>query len=108
MADAERNCIRLGGNLASIHSYWENLVVRRMIKRACRSYVWAWIGLTDAIQERRWMWTDGSRVVFRRWARTEPNNRWGREDCTNINFGGRYWNDLNCRSRLPSVCVRRR
>ncbi|XP_073325727.1 galactose-specific lectin nattectin-like [Pagrus major] len=85
-AKAQLNCIRLGGNLASIHNDGENLVVRGMIKRACGSYVFAWIGLSDAIQEGKWLWTDGSRLVFTRWLRGQPDNHLGKEHCAHINF----------------------
>ncbi|XP_030279545.1 galactose-specific lectin nattectin-like isoform X2 [Sparus aurata] len=108
VADAERNCIRLGGNLASIHSYREHVFIRRLIKRVTRSNVHAWIGLFDAIEERKWLWTDGSRVQFYRWGRGEPNNNGRREHCTHINFRGDYWNDEPCTYRYASVCVRRR
>ncbi|XP_037629222.1 galactose-specific lectin nattectin-like [Sebastes umbrosus] len=107
VATAERTCIALGGNLASIHSSGENNFVRGLIFRRYRSYPRTWIGLTDAIQERIWMWTDGSRVRFARWGRREPNNS-GNEDCTEINFRRYYWNDEKCHNRRPFVCARRR
>ncbi|XP_073325732.1 galactose-specific lectin nattectin-like [Pagrus major] len=108
MADAERNCIRLGGNLASIHSFSDDSFIRGLIRRACGSDVRTWIGLFDAIQEGMWLWTDGSRVVFTRWHSKEPNNSGGKEHCVEINFRGDYWNDVPCSQRWPSVCVRRR
>ncbi|KAM8754399.1 galactose-specific lectin nattectin-like [Acanthopagrus schlegelii] len=107
MADAELNCIRLGGNLASIRSYGEHIWVRALIRRVLGSYRATWIGLFDAIQERKWMWTDGSRIRFTRWGRGLPNRSAAREDCTYINYGD-YWNDYRCNARLPSVCVKRR
>ncbi|XP_030278859.1 galactose-specific lectin nattectin-like [Sparus aurata] len=107
MADAEFNCIRLGGNLASIQSYGEHLAIRRLIRRVFRTDTRAWIGLFDAVQERKWMWTDGSKVRFTRWARNEPNNQGGTEHCTHINNGD-YWNDRPCNIRYASVCSRGR
>uniref|UniRef100_A0A671U3S5 Galactose-specific lectin nattectin-like n=1 Tax=Sparus aurata TaxID=8175 RepID=A0A671U3S5_SPAAU len=107
MADAELNCIRLGGNLASIRSYSEHAWIRGLIRRVLRSNRATWIGLFDAIQERKWLWTDGSKVRYTRWARKQPDNHRGKEDCTQINSGD-YWNDRPCTDRVPSVCVRRR
>ncbi|XP_030278776.1 galactose-specific lectin nattectin-like [Sparus aurata] len=107
MADAELNCIRLGGNLASIRSYREHVWIRGLIRRVLRSDKHAWIGLFDAVQERKWLWTDGSKVRYTRWARKQPDNHRGKEDCTQINSGD-YWNDRPCTDRVPSVCVRRR
>ncbi|XP_030278777.1 lactose-binding lectin l-2-like [Sparus aurata] len=107
MADAELNCIRLGGNLASIRSYSEHAWIRGLIRRVLRSYRYTWIGLFDAVQERKWLWTDGTKVRYTRWYRGQPNNYRGIEDCTYINYGN-YWNDYRCDYKFPSVCVRRR
>ncbi|XP_030278852.1 galactose-specific lectin nattectin-like [Sparus aurata] len=107
MVDAELNCIRLGGNLASIHSYREHILIRGLIRRGLHFHARVWIGLTDAVQEGKWLWTDGSRFVFSRWGSGEPNNDRGREDCTEIIFRGEYWNDARCTNRYASVCVRR-
>ncbi|XP_036960552.1 galactose-specific lectin nattectin-like [Acanthopagrus latus] len=107
MADAELNCIRLGGNLASIRSYSEHAWIRALIRTVLGSNRAAWIGLFDAVQERKWLWTDGTQIRFTRWARGQPNNYRGREHCTYINNGD-YWNDYQCNVRLPSVCVKRR
>ncbi|KAM8754010.1 galactose-specific lectin nattectin-like [Acanthopagrus schlegelii] len=105
MAEAELNCIYLGGNLASIHNVNEHNWIRGLVRRACGSDVWAWIGLSDAIQEGKWLWTDGSRFVFSRWAHGQPSNWAGKEHCTHINYGGDNWNDITCDSKLASVCV---
>ncbi|XP_036959346.1 galactose-specific lectin nattectin-like [Acanthopagrus latus] len=107
-ADAELNCIRRGGNLASIHNIRYHNWIRGLVRRTCGSNEFTWIGLSDAIQEGKWLWTDGSKFVFSRWGRGEPNNQGGKEHCTHINFREDYWNDVPCNLRYPSVCVRRR
>ncbi|XP_053174057.1 galactose-specific lectin nattectin-like [Scomber japonicus] len=86
-ADAERNCVALGGNLASIHSHRENVFVRNLIYTKCRSYAHAWVGMYDAIQEGKWLWTDGSKVRFTAWSHGEPNN-YRQEHCTEVNWKG--------------------
>ncbi|XP_035533260.1 galactose-specific lectin nattectin-like [Morone saxatilis] len=106
MADAELICIAHGGNLASIHNIHEHYVIRNLIHQRYQAYVNAWIGHFDAIQEGRWMWTDGSGSTFRYWAHGEPNNHGG-EHCTEINFRGNAWNDEHCNSRRPFVCARK-
>ncbi|XP_030277998.1 galactose-specific lectin nattectin-like isoform X3 [Sparus aurata] len=105
MADAERNCISIGGNLASIHNINDHNWISGMVKKALGSDKWAWIGLSDAIQEGKWLWTDGSRFVFSRWGSGEPSNKGDKEHCTHINYIGEYWNDYLCDAKLPSVCV---
>ncbi|XP_030279544.1 galactose-specific lectin nattectin-like [Sparus aurata] len=106
LADAEQNCIRRGGNLASIHSSREQRTIGRMLGKASTKL--AWIGLFDAIQEGKWLWTDGSRLTFTRWARKRPDNFRGKEHCTHMYSRGNVWNDINCDAKLPSVCRRRR
>ncbi|XP_042265658.1 galactose-specific lectin nattectin-like [Thunnus maccoyii] len=106
MADAESTCIALGGNLASIHNYGEQSVIRQLIYNKCHSNAHAWIGMFDAIQEGKWMWTDGSKVVFTHWNHGEPNNYFN-EHCAVINWNGNYWNDLSCQDRKPFVCAKK-
>ncbi|XP_044066148.1 galactose-specific lectin nattectin-like [Siniperca chuatsi] len=106
MADAELTCTAFGGNLASISSYGEHLFIRNLIFRTCGSFVTTWIGLFDAIQEGKWLWTDGSRVVFTHWGHREPNNAGG-EHCTETNFRESFWNDVPCHSTKPFVCARK-
>ncbi|KAM8754215.1 galactose-specific lectin nattectin-like isoform 1-T1 [Acanthopagrus schlegelii] len=104
-AEAELNCIRLGGNLASIYNINDHNWIRGLVRKACGSDVWAWIGLSDTIQEGKWLWTDGSRFVFSRWASDQPDNYRDKEHCTHINYRGEYWNDIPCTNRYASVCV---
>ncbi|KAM9829860.1 ladderlectin-like [Syngnathus typhle] len=62
-ADAESVCNILGGNLVSIHSDLENALLFELFK-AGPSAGAMWIGLTDAVLETDYMWTDGSNVDF--------------------------------------------
>ncbi|XP_062283177.1 galactose-specific lectin nattectin-like, partial [Scomber scombrus] len=96
----------LGGNLASIHNRWENEFIRNLIYKKHHSYARAWIGIYDAIQEGKWLWTDGSTVGFTCWNRGEPNNQGG-EHCTETNWNGATWNDAPCHLRKPFVCARK-
>ncbi|XP_070696443.1 galactose-specific lectin nattectin-like [Pempheris klunzingeri] len=107
MAEAEQICLSHGGNLASIRSFWEHWHIRNLIFRKFHSHPTTWIGLYDAIQEGRWMWTDGSRITFTRWGHREPNNKGG-EDCAEINFRSYFWNDIPCGHHKPFVCARTR
>uniref|UniRef100_A0A671YZV9 C-type lectin domain-containing protein n=1 Tax=Sparus aurata TaxID=8175 RepID=A0A671YZV9_SPAAU len=107
LSSHQLSCLRLGGNLASIQSVSENKFVRGLIYRRCGSYVSAWIGLFDAIQEGKWLWTDGSNTKLRCWAHGEPNNLHGNENCVEMNFRGTvYWADRPCSWFRPYVCAR--
>ncbi|XP_029993628.1 galactose-specific lectin nattectin-like [Sphaeramia orbicularis] len=108
MIDAEKACMSVGGNLASIQNYGELSFIRRLIYRTLRSYRPAWIGLHDAVQERQFMWTDGSRVRYTCWDRGEPNNLYRREHCTEVYRSGIYWRDRPCYYYRPYICARDR
>ncbi|XP_046875275.1 ladderlectin-like isoform X2 [Hypomesus transpacificus] len=103
--DAERYCLRLKGNLASVHSLGQQNFLRRLVKSRTGSYPWTWIGGTDNVRNRVWLWSDGSRFDFQYWAKREPNNHGRREPCININFDGKgAWNDLYCHASLGFIC----
>ncbi|XP_053199129.1 chondrolectin-like, partial [Scomber japonicus] len=108
-AQAEKYCQRLGGNLASIHSYWQYRRIQWMIRRACHQLRETWIGGTDAQEERTWLWSDGTPFRYQRWCRGEPNNHKGSQHCLTMNHSAcKCWDDMHCWRRKPFVCVRRR
>uniref|UniRef100_UPI0037E83AEF type-2 ice-structuring protein-like isoform X2 n=1 Tax=Semicossyphus pulcher TaxID=241346 RepID=UPI0037E83AEF len=103
---AERNCVSLGGHLASVHSVWEYRRIRLLVFKKTRHHPQAWLGANDRCQEGVWRWSDGSRLNYKGWCCGEPNNA-GNQDCLQMNFGGhKCWDDRQCHHRLPSVCVR--
>uniref|UniRef100_A0A3B3Y948 C-type lectin domain-containing protein n=1 Tax=Poecilia mexicana TaxID=48701 RepID=A0A3B3Y948_9TELE len=101
-SDAEKFCISIGGNLASIHSSDENTFVSDMINRASGSRN-TWIGGHDAVDERRWLWSDGSSFEYAHWYSNQPDNSGGNQHCLEINYGD-YWNDMPCTYTRPFVC----
>jgi hypothetical protein len=63
-----------------------------------------WIGLSDTVQEGRFVWLTNNVARFTRWWPGEPNDSGG-EDCVGTNFGGvGWWNDYNCGTQLPFAC----
>ncbi|XP_048089838.1 C-type mannose receptor 2-like isoform X1 [Alosa alosa] len=103
-AEAERNCVRMGGHLASVHSKDEFLFIQDLIHRltAPSDAPYTWIGGTDAAQEDVWVWSDGSRFDYTHWHSAQPDNYYGGENCAHIT--GDSWNDISCESGYPSVC----
>ncbi|XP_062382778.1 C-type mannose receptor 2-like [Sardina pilchardus] len=100
--ESERNCMAMGGHLASVHSRDELLFIKNLIQRVSSNVQRTWIGGTDAAQEGVWFWSDGSRFDYTHWKTGEPNNRGGAENCIHLN--GEYWNDISCEYSYSSVC----
>jgi len=99
--DAEDFCRKEGGHLASVHSnatfdfLWEG------INRTGLPI--AWLGGNDLEVEGTWKWVDCSPWNLTFWARGEPSNGGGVEDC--LVLGTWYkWNDGKCGSKLGFVC----
>ncbi|XP_054912188.1 type-2 ice-structuring protein-like [Poeciliopsis prolifica] len=105
-AKAERNCISMGGNLASVHSSDEYHGIQGLILQVTHEMREAWIGGTDAAEENHWHWSDGTLMTFTYWCPGEPNNHAYHQHCMQMNFSGeKCWDDYRCTVRLPSVCV---
>ncbi|KAJ8272624.1 hypothetical protein GJAV_G00091430 [Gymnothorax javanicus] len=103
--DAEKHCVRLGGNLASERCLKDHHFLKRLNHRRSFSF---WIGLSDCQREGTWIWSDGTAVWFAKWNRGEPNNANHNEHCVLSNAGTQKdWNDVSCHLKLPFICVRR-
>ncbi|XP_030609865.1 type-2 ice-structuring protein-like [Archocentrus centrarchus] len=102
-ANAEKNCLLLGGNLASVHNDMEYFEIQKLT--ATHGYRQAWIGGTDAVQKKVWFWSDGTPFHYSNWCPGESSN--GRNDhCLRMNYSGaKCWDDVRCAIRLPSVCA---
>lgn len=98
-AHAQQRCLSLGGNLATIHNYEENDFVKRLAQGRE-----AWIGLSDAQENRYWFWINSRPLQYTNWCPGEPNNYKG-QACAQINFSGsKCWDDLWCSHNRPFVC----
>ncbi|XP_017289099.1 ladderlectin-like [Kryptolebias marmoratus] len=105
-AQAERNCLSMRGNLASVHSPVEYQAVQKIMFWATHRVERAWIGGSNAAQNNVWLWSDGRPMTYTNWCRGEPNNHGRIEHCLEMNHpGNNCWNDLSCALLRPSVCV---
>jgi len=97
-------CENWGGALASVKNGEEMAKLREMIKIDPLEPVW--IGATDAEEEGKWTWTDGTPMTYSNWHCHEPNNWEGNEDCAVI-FEGDKWNDWICDKPAAFICEKR-
>ncbi|KAM4611393.1 ladderlectin-like [Polymixia lowei] len=105
-AESERNCLSLGGNLASIHSHQEYHDVQDMTKKLAKPFPVTWLGGSDAAQEGVWLWSDGERFSYTNWGKGEPNNSGKDQHCLVMNFRDvKLWDDEHCDRTFPSVCA---
>ncbi|XP_030609445.1 ladderlectin-like [Archocentrus centrarchus] len=106
-ARAEKNCISLGGHLASVHNFSEYHEIQRLILSGSHEYKETWIGGTDAQEDSYWFWSDGSTFPYTDWCPGEPNNHKGPQQCLKVNHGaGKCWDDVGCHIKRPSVCAK--
>ena len=61
--EAEAKALKLGGNLATISSNSENLLLNSALDPEHRR----WIGLSDAANEGEWIWSSGESNDYRTW-----------------------------------------
>lgn len=64
-----------------------------------------WIGLSDTITEKHYVWVDETSLKYSNWDDGEPssNDGWTSEDCVEMYNNGR-WNDKGCNTKLNFVC----
>ncbi|XP_037336069.2 ladderlectin-like [Pungitius pungitius] len=106
-AHAERNCLALGGHLASVHNLREYRTIQIIIFKSSFHHHVTWIGGSDAKSEKKWVWSDGTCFDYTNWACGEPNNHCNQQHCLQMNFGGqKAWDDVQCWSKRPSVCAK--
>ncbi|XP_055774435.1 galactose-specific lectin nattectin-like [Salvelinus fontinalis] len=109
-ADAESYCVSLGANLASVNTMGEFSFVKNLIKIFDPTEHYTWIGLSDLHKEGRWMWSDGSKVVYTIWSSDEPSNGVASdpENCVHTNYqDDKLWNDTLCSYKFAFVCATR-
>ncbi|KAM4611435.1 ladderlectin-like [Polymixia lowei] len=105
-AESERNCLSLGGNLASINSAQEYHRVQDMIRKLAKGFPRTWLGGHDATQEGVWLWSDGEQFSYTNWHHGQPDNGGRGQHCLTMNYGGvKRWDDEYCHGKLPSVCA---
>uniref|UniRef100_A0A667ZWI3 C-type lectin domain-containing protein n=1 Tax=Myripristis murdjan TaxID=586833 RepID=A0A667ZWI3_9TELE len=93
--ESRQDCLRRGADLVIINSREENV----------RDGVW--IGLSDLETEGEWKWVDGSSLSYTSWAKGQPDDAPGGEDCGEVRPERDGWNDLFCTHSLHWVCEKK-
>ncbi|XP_023201741.1 ladderlectin-like, partial [Xiphophorus maculatus] len=107
-ARAERNCLSMGANLASVQDLNEYNQIQIIVTAAGHGAKQAWIGGTNAQEVFIWLWSDGSRFDYTHWCSGQNNNDGGNQRCLQINYSGaKCWDDLGSNHNLPSVCAKK-
>lgn len=92
---ARDKCARLGGMLVVITDNESNGFVKSLAKGEP-----IWLGATDEKVNGQWVWVDGSTMLFKAWAKGEPNNHGGTEHYVKMVADG-TWNDVRYEPRTP-------
>ncbi|XP_061828791.1 struthiocalcin-2-like [Nerophis lumbriciformis] len=97
--EAEAICRSFGGNLVSIHSFLENLVVYGLIEE--ENVEFAWIGLHDPVGNGVFQWTDGASFGYDNFPKGQPSDHGA---CVVIYRAG-DWFVKDCSFTMPFVCI---
>ncbi|XP_027893466.1 ladderlectin-like [Xiphophorus couchianus] len=107
-ARAERDCLSLGAQLASVHSFLEHHQIQNLISESGGGNQETWIGASDAEENSIWFWSDGRIFQFTNWCGGQPNNAGGKQSCVVMNYSvNTCWNDEQCTASRPYVCVKK-
>ena len=89
---ARRKCQEMGGHLAIVRNDAENRFILSLLSKTALGS--AWLGATDEEREGRWVWVDGSDLLYKNWSEGQPTNNGGRgpENYLHILRDG-TWND---------------
>uniref|UniRef100_A0A3B5LKI7 C-type lectin domain-containing protein n=1 Tax=Xiphophorus couchianus TaxID=32473 RepID=A0A3B5LKI7_9TELE len=80
-ANAEKNCLSMGANLASVHNMNEYLFYKTLNET---SHL-----LNSVLQEKTWFWSDGSPMTYTNWCLKQPDNKAGHQNCLQMNYSGK-------------------
>ncbi|NXO00783.1 MRC1 protein, partial [Rhinopomastus cyanomelas] len=103
--EAEEFCREIGGNLVTINSREDQLLLWQLALDKGLLTQAFWIGLFLLNPDEGFAWIDGSPVTYENWDEDEPNNNEGLEHCVMINRSPQMrWNDLRCENLLNWIC----
>jgi hypothetical protein len=87
--EARAQCAAMGGHLVVIDSLQENTFVGELVAKGGGQD--CWIGITDEVEEGKWLTVDGQSLTYTNWRKGQPNNKANAEHFALISnrvFGG--------------------
>uniref|UniRef100_A0A8C2D5W6 C-type lectin domain-containing protein n=1 Tax=Cyprinus carpio TaxID=7962 RepID=A0A8C2D5W6_CYPCA len=100
-SDAQAHCRQNYIDLATMDDQTDRDEMMRVIRQVYNGDVWTGLSRTDP--NASWIWSDLSSSTFMPWAPDQPNNLNSSQYCVVVTKGANL-NDLNCKSKFPSVC----
>ncbi|XP_063424279.1 perlucin-like protein [Mytilus trossulus] len=114
---AQDYCQEFGGYLAELTTTDENNYIEHMSKHyyhpnstAQGDYIYGyWTGGVKNRTDGYWYWNgSGQKITLFNWAKPEPNDLAGKENCIHINSNeGFKWNDYVCAQNEYFICEKR-
>ncbi|XP_035765198.1 hepatic lectin-like [Neolamprologus brichardi] len=114
--ESRDECRAKGGDLVKIDNWCEQIFLKTRLNGKMDNFDdMFWIGLTDAVEEGRWLWLDGSplNTSLSFWADHEPDN-WTHENpdgehCVRLGEEEgeeplKTWYDKFCKAPNKSIC----
>ena len=102
---ASKLCQQLGGYLARIESAEENEFLKELVRQRNVKVKACWIDGSDALEEGKWMLSNGQPMLYTDWGRNEPQNTNDVEHQVSLwrDFGWK-WGDVRSSKRYPYIC----
>jgi Lectin C-type domain len=91
-------CCGVKGHLVTISNAAENAFVKEVAAGNK-----TWIGYTDHLEQKNFVWIDGTPSTFANFKPGEPTDDEGVEDCVELDDVG--WNDARCFWLSPSIYI---
>lgn len=100
--EANAVCTKAGGQVASPRNTEENEAMLNIVKQFGKP---AFLGINDIETEGVFKYVTGEKTTYSNWAKNEPNNHEGNEDCIEISaLRSGQWNDYRCDKNLLIIC----
>ncbi|KAL3837088.1 hypothetical protein ACJMK2_022470 [Sinanodonta woodiana] len=103
-ATASRICKENDGHLIFIETAEEQQVIADQMQKRNFFADALWIGSSKVHAEEGPRWNNGENFTYVNWAKGEPSNPPGEENCAEMYTKNFKWNDQSCKSRRGYIC----